>query len=660
MIKCLSFIIILLLIQTGIPAQAQNIDSLKQIIHQQKGDTSEVKALYSLAYKGQDSALPYIQRALVLAQKLKYKRGEADCFLIKGSIMYYKNVTETIQNAINALKIYEELNYIPGIIAAHGALQGSYREIADYKNALSHAFEGLRIAKVNNSDEGIFFMQGQKIAAALEAEIAQTYLLMNKIDSAEHYAEQAINERQLFNGAQWNFPVYLMATIQNIRGNYKAALDEYRYTIPLAIQNEIFRDTLQIFSGMSTAFRNLGQLDSSLYYASLVEQSKNPEREIKTFLEALNNLAIGYKLKGKKDSAIKYIELNHTVRDSIFGNEKERIIQGITFSEKLKQQEIISAQAKYKSRLQIYALLAGLLVLLLITGILSRNNKQKQKAKNKIEKAYSELKATQAQLIQSEKMASLGELTAGIAHEIQNPLNFVNNFSEVSNELLDEMMEQLAVIASGAKQGNGQQVMGIANDLKQNLEKINHHGKRAEAIVKGMLQHSGTSSGQKDPTDINNLCDEYLRLAYHGLRAQDKSFNASTETDFDKDIGKINVVPQDMGRVMLNLINNAFYAVNEKAKLLSAPGAYEPRVAVCTKRLSDKIEIIVTDNGDGIPQNLIDKIFQPFFTTKPTGQGTGLGLSLAYDIVKSHGGEIKVETEEGKGSSFIFTLPVTQ
>jgi signal transduction histidine kinase len=272
-------------------------------------------------------------------------------------------------------------------------------------------------------------------------------------------------------------------------------------------------------------------------------------------------------------------------------------------------------------------------------------------AKQQIEKTFTELKQAQTQLIQSEKMASLGELTAGIAHEIQNPLNFVNNFSEVNNELISELVDEV-------DKGNYDEVKVIAVSLKDNEEKINHHGKRADAIVKGMLQHSRSTSGQRELTDINKLADEYLRLSYHGMRAKDKSFNAEYRTDFDEGIGKINVVPQDIGRVLLNLYNNAFYAVNEKKKTyeLSAM-SYAPLVTVQTKKLNDKIEIIVGDNGNGIPQNIVDKIFQPFFTTKPTGQGTGLGLSLAYDIIKAHGGEIKVETKKGEETMFIIQLP---
>jgi two-component system NtrC family sensor kinase len=280
---------------------------------------------------------------------------------------------------------------------------------------------------------------------------------------------------------------------------------------------------------------------------------------------------------------------------------------------------------------------------------LELKRKAVEETNDALQKSLEELKAAQQQLIQSEKMASLGELTAGIAHEIQNPLNFVNNFSDVSTELVDEMNEELA-------NGNTQSAIEIANDLKQNLEKINHHGKRAGDIVKGMLQHSRTSSGQKELTDINALADEYLRLAYHGLRAKDKTFNAATKTDYDDSIGLIKVIPQDIGRVVLNLITNAFYAVNERKK--SQPENYEPVVSISTKKEKDKIEIKVKDNGTGISQKVLGKIFQPFFTTKPTGQGTGLGLSLSYDIVKVHGGELKVETKEGEGSEFIIQLRI--
>jgi signal transduction histidine kinase len=294
-------------------------------------------------------------------------------------------------------------------------------------------------------------------------------------------------------------------------------------------------------------------------------------------------------------------------------------------------------------------LLTALGVFLLVVFILFKNNRQKQKANTALATTLSNLRSAQSQLIQSEKMASLGEMTAGIAHEIQNPLNFVTNFSEVNTELIDEMTDQISA-------GKNEEAISISKELKENEQKIVFHGKRADAIVKSMLQHSRATSGKKELTDINALCSEYLRLAYHGLRAKDKSFNAKFETDFDPAVAKINIVPQEIGRVILNLINNAFYAVSEKKK--QSGDEYEPTVIVNTLKQNDKIEIKIKDNGNGIPQKMVDKIFQPFFTTKPTGQGTGLGLSLSYDIIKAHGGELKVDSREGEGSIFTINLPI--
>ncbi len=277
-----------------------------------------------------------------------------------------------------------------------------------------------------------------------------------------------------------------------------------------------------------------------------------------------------------------------------------------------------------------------------------------------LEVALAQLKATQTQLIHSEKMASLGELTAGIAHEIQNPLNFVNNFSEVNMELVEELEEEVGN-RQKAKE-NSHLVAALLTDIKQNLEKINHHGKRADTIVKGMLQHSQSGTGKAELVDINLLCDEYLRMSLHGLKAKDSTFNVEFKKDFDPSlstdgagVGKVNVIPQDIGRVLLNLYNNAFYAVKEKLK---NDKDFEPNVSVSTRKKGSQIEITVADNGNGIPPNIVSKIFQPFFTTKPTGQGTGLGLSLAYDIVKAHGGELNVKSEENEGSTLIIQLPI--
>jgi signal transduction histidine kinase len=644
--------LVFLLVVHSTYAQALNLDSLRSVVSHNGTDTNTVNALVRLSIELTPSDSVdnhYIRQALLLAEKLSYKKGKADClFIIATQNSNVGNFAAGIQYALDALNIYKDLSDNVGIASVHLMLQATYRDVEDYRRALIYALAGEQIADAHNV-VGKFMFSGMHLAPLFLAEIAQTYVLMNQLDSASFYVQESINKKEPYNGAEWNFPVYLLATIQTTQRNYEQALKNYHLSVLLAIQNGVDRDVLQNFSGMSTLFKKTGQLDSSIYYAQIVAQSRLPDLEAKNLHEALTNLAEVYRSTGKKDSAIKYLVLSYALKDSIFSREKDREIQGVAFKEQLKQQEIIAEQAKFKSRLQLYALTAGLFVLILVALILWRNNLHKQKSKEEIERAYGELKSTQTQLIQSEKMASLGQLTAGIAHEIQNPLNFVNNFSEVNKDLLAEMKDEIG-------KGNLNEAMSLANSAIENEEKITYHGKRADSIVKGMLQHSKTSSGQKELTDINKLADEYLRLSYHGIRAKDKSFNATMETDFDNSIGKINVAPQDIGRAFQNLFNNAFYAAHQRENQ-NLDGSYEANVTVTTKRKGSMVTISVKDNGNGIPQAILDKIFQPFFTTKPTGQGTGLGLSLAYDIVKAHGGVIKVETKEREGTEFIIQLP---
>ena len=441
-------------------------------------------------------------------------------------------------------------------------------------------------------------------------------------------------------------------------------------------------------------------------------------------IKVLELLAGAYDAKGDAGQAYSALQSAFYLRNRVVEDEKE--VRTLSFETERKIQDnetslmLLNAKDEANKRIRYY--LFGIIVLLILLAVglafFYRNKQQAGKelaAKNaSLEKALNQLKATQAQLIQSEKMASLGELTAGIAHEIQNPLNFVNNFSEVSKELIVEVRSERAKVKSERDEGLEEELL---EDIAQNLEKINHHGKRADAIVKGMLAHSRTSSGKKELTDLNALAEEYLRLSYHGLKAKDASFSATYRFDPDKNLPKVNVVPQDIGRVLLNLMNNAFYAVQERGKRETADvrsetaeakretadarsemadvrsetadvrseaadarsemadvkgetvgvepelshvspftAHYQPKVTVSTKNLGDKVEIIVKDNGNGIPESIKEKIFQPFFTTKPTGEGTGLGLSLSYDIVKAHGGELKVESKMGAGSKFIVQL----
>jgi signal transduction histidine kinase len=456
------------------------------------------------------------------------------------------------------------------------------------------------------------------------------------------------------------------------QGDYRQAKLLYLKGHDLSINtNNLFNVAIAKHK-LSQLYLKIKQNDSALFYAKdnlslmyfLQQNFANFQLNLGTLYE---DIFLAYKQKNQLDSAYKYLLITSQIKDSLY---KVRIanlsaFQNVSFEETLRLESLESEQLQTESKIRIYSLLAGFMVVSVIGIILFRNNNQRKKSnllltsqkneieqqKKQVEESMERLQSTQSQLVQAEKMASLGELTAGIAHEIQNPLNFVNNFAEVNTELIDELKKEIE--PAGIISANE-----LIEDIKANSEKIAHHGNRADAIVKSMLQHSRKTSAQKELTDINALCDEYLRLSYHGLRAKDKSFNAEFDTKFDTTLPLISVIPQDIGRVILNLINNAFYAVNERQKNEKDTG-YKPHVTLTTRKQGGKVIIEVADNGTGIPTQVKEKIFQPFFTTKPTGEGTGLGLSLSYDIVtKGHGGELRVETKEGIGTEFIIQLPI--
>jgi two-component system NtrC family sensor kinase len=439
------FIFISLLIMT-VFADAQKIetDSLRAVINKRYEDSSEVNAL---SYLGNntgdvDSANEYAKLGLSIAKKLNYQKGKADCYLVFAKInIELGNIPLGMQYGIDALQVFREIKDPAGIATAYLGLQGAYRDVlADYRSALNFAFAGKQVAETYNTKAYLWYA-GHRILPFFLGEIGQTYILMGKPDSALIYTQQSLDQGELFNGGEYEFAVYLLATIQNLQGKYGDAGKNYRKALALALQENtatdgFAKDTLQIYSGMSTLFRKTGELDSSLYYAHIVAKGWTNISEYKNLFEALDNLAQVYKLKRNSDSALKYVELSQVFRDSVFSREKTMEVQRLMYNESLKQQQLAATQLTYKNKVQFYAMAAGIGILLLIAFLLWGNNRSKQKAKEKIEKAYGDLKSTQAQLIQSEKMASLGELTAGIAHEIQNPLNFVNIFSDVSNELI--------------------------------------------------------------------------------------------------------------------------------------------------------------------------------------------------------------------------------
>ena len=545
-----------------------------------------------------------------------------------------------------------------------------YKDREENGKAIAIYREAFRIAGSGNSELFKFYPA---------MNLGFMYLNTNQPDSSLYFSNRAINllnellvrtnneDRRELEKSTMTYTLSNLAGAYSQKKENKKADSLYSEARKRMIKykGEKSRYFYFFFMNLTQHFQRNNQVDSSLYAARMaIETVMDAPLEYLSAKPA--KILSDYYEKRNADSTVKYLKIFLKANEVLNSTQVTQQMQTMAFEEDLRKMEIQQAEKAYRDKLIFYLLTGGVLALLIVALYMYRANVTKRKMneelakqKNQVETTLSNLKSTQAQLIQSEKMASLGELTAGIAHEIQNPLNFVNNFSEVSSELIDEMKTELAT-------GNVQLATEISNDLKQNLEKINHHGKRAASIVSGMLQHSRASSGTKEPTDINALADEYLRLAYHGLRAKDKSFNAKFETDFDSSLPKMNVVPQDIGRVILNLITNAFYVVNEKSK--QGIAGYEPTVTVSTKLESGTagitgitkiIKIRVKDNGNGIPQKILDKIFQPFFTTKPTGQGTGLGLSLSYDIVKAHGGELKVDTKEGEGSTFTIQLPVS-
>jgi two-component system NtrC family sensor kinase len=526
----------------------------------------------------------------------------------------------------------------------HAAFDYLYGYTGNYRKQITEAYEGIRLFES---------VKDTLLQAYTYTDIGHAYLKLNKFDSALYFEHKALSYYSviLFKDRKYEAEPHLhIGEIYQQMGNIDLARENFEKAIRVSKQQNNPAKQGDAHLQLASLYQLLSKTDSCLFHAQKALEAFNLVGKEKSKAVAYRKISDYYWDQNKADSSFTYLRLATILNDSLEKIEKEKFreFQVEGFNEVLRLQELGKEKIQTQNKIKTYAMLAGLGVFLIIGLILYRNNRQKQKANRVLESTLTNLKSAQTQLIQSEKMASLGELTAGIAHEIRNPLNFVNNFSEVNSELIAEMKQEL-------NNGNLQEVRSIANNIDENEQKIIFHGKRADAIVKGMLQHSRSSNGIKEPTDINALADEYLRLSYHGLRAKDKSFNATIQTDFDNSIGQINIILQDIGRVLLNVLTNAFYAVNEKNQM-NVEG-YEPTVSVSTKKVAHKVLISVKDNGKGIPQKVIDKIFQPFFTTKPTGQGTGLGLSLSYDIIKAHGGGIKVETKEGEGSEFVIQLP---
>jgi signal transduction histidine kinase len=674
-----------------------------------------------------ENAMLYAKAALSLSEKIHFRKGEANATVFIGMASGLKREPEELTHYLNALNIYREIGDLEGLNDCYTGIIAMYIWQGNYAEASKYAYIKLKISE-NSKDRKkiaealgwlghVNSLQGNKEEALInfraslklneemndQERIAEAYLAIGgtyyekgELENAlqKYYSALKILTDTKNPNLAWRMPFVRMniglvyekqGDLFLSAGDKPSALRKYQVALDSYLAQQEVYATLKDKGSIAQRYLQLGNIYMKLNEPGVAREHLNKALGLFQFSRSKGGLKETYASLSSLDSMERnykeaYIHFRHHIsyRDSLVNEEstKKSLMYKMQYEtekkEAAEQADRLKKAAGEQRKQYLQNILIGLLGILLfgtlaIALIQWRNNKHKQKAnlmlrqqKEKIESTLTELKFTQSQLIQSEKMASLGELTAGIAHEIQNPLNFVNNFSEVNAELLQEMRDEIS-------NGKIDDALALANNAIDNQKKINHHGKRADAIVKGMLQHSRNSNGVKEPTDINALADEYLRLAYHGLRAKDKSFNASMKTDFDQTIGKINLIPQDVGRVILNLITNAFYAVSDKNKSIyedltigetSPEKLYEPLVTVTTKKLNSKVQIAVRDNGNGIPSNVIDKIFQPFFTTKPTGKGTGLGLSMSYDIItKGHDGELRVNTKEGQYAEFIIILP---
>lgn len=690
-------------------AQNVNIKTLKQRIAQLeqkegfKKDTAWLNAINILAFNysetNPDSSLLLLKNHVSYCREADFVFGEAAAYSNMGVAYYNKgDFSASIENLNQSLKLCKEnkfSEFLPKVLNNLGIIamaQGNYSKALQYyyeclaaaelvndQNIEATAYNNIAIINYyqNKLDEAeVNYKKFLDVSVQLHDtdgiviannNIGEVYLDKNEFTKAKEYFSTALKNASLTGRKR-----SMISATKNLGllyfkiDSFDVAARYFKQAADLALETGYKPSACVAFVGLAKTLNKLGEQNEAQKYAQQALTMAQEMGQPQLMRDANEVLAAIYKSKGDGMQALKHFELFKQYADSLRNSEAERMSERLKAEFDFSKKELEFERKTLQQRWLIFSALAALATALLVIFLVYRSRQKEKKAnvvlhhqnelieqqKKKAESTLEQLKATQKQLIQAEKMASLGEMTAGIAHEIQNPLNFVNNFSEVSGELIKELVDEV-------DRGNTAEVKAIANDLIGNLEKINHHGERASSIVKGMLQHSRSSSGQKELTDINALCDEYLRLAYHGLRAKDKSFNAKFDTSFDESLGKINVIPQEIGRVVLNLINNAFYAVSEKKNM--AGDSYVPAVIVSTKKINNSTEIKVSDNGTGILQKALDKIFQPFFTTKPTGQGTGLGLSLSYDIVtKGHGGEMKVETKEGEGTTFIINFPNSQ
>ncbi|UOG73640.1 ATP-binding protein [Hymenobacter tibetensis] len=636
---------LLLLVGAGtVRAQSLALNELRAQARQEQIDSSRVLLLCKISDQywalSTDSAAAYAERALALAQRIKYRHGEGEALNRLGAALRESNLARALELFQLSLRLAESIHDRPLQAQNLRSIGIIYVYLRDRKQGLSYYFQALRIGQALHDE--------QRIVLEL-SNIGLAYDVFNQLDSAQYFQQQAFQLAQRLH-APTNYILYGLGNVARKQGDITQARTYYRRSIRESAALRHLRSSNFAYVGLATLYQNIGKSDSSIYYAGLGCQAAQANGFLRGVLNASTLLTQEFKASGSADSALKYQSLMLTMKDTLFGQEKVMRLQNINYQERQHKAQVGAERSRMQARYRTYGMLAGLVGLLLIIGLLIRNYRQQQQANATLQASLADLKAAQFQLVQREKMAFLGELTAGVAHELQNPLGFVKQFAAVSTELIDEI--------NGAQQlaRDGKLEREILDGLKQNMLSISQHGQRATAIIKGMLEHARTGSGQREPTSLNHLAEESWQMAYQSVQHEHPAFTATLTTHFDPDLPLIHVIAQDLSRVLLNLCTNALYAVRQRQ--LTTGAAYQPEVRISTRLLSGSVELTVSDNGVGIPEDVKAKIFHPFFTTKPVGEGTGLGLSLSHDIVSTgHGGTLTVASKEGEGTTFIITLP---
>ncbi|ALW85796.1 hypothetical protein AUC43_12255 [Hymenobacter sedentarius] len=647
---------------------ASRADSLQRQLTAAPPDTNRVILLTQLAYELAEfdpvTSARRARQALQLAQELGYVRGECQAYVWLGVGLRNTGDFPGAQLLLlRGLHLAETLGDQATIATVYNAMGRLKSEQHNYRPALGFYLRAKNIAQNTRK---------LTLLTRVTGNIGEAYFRLGVLDSAKTYLIEGYRlDMQQHDRVSEAGDLYALGVLAARQGQPEQARDYYRRSLRLA--HIVTYLVSPVFLGMAELAQSAGQPDSVLYYGHRALAAGLAYHTPASVLAASNYLSRAYAARRDSAAAFRYLALANATRDSLYSQAKTIQMQTLDFSERQRLKDLADQQAQATARQRQNLLLAALLCAVPGLVLLWRHNRLQRRSNeqllqlneavtqqklelqgqhDQLDSSLTSLRAAQTQLIQKEKMASLGELTAGIAHEIQNPLNFVNNFSEVSSELLSELAEEQA-----RSERDTALEAELVGDLRQNMAKITEHGQRAASIVKGMLEHSQNRAGERQPTDLNRLTDEYLRLAYQGLRAKDKSFNASLTTDFSTDLPPVTLVGVDVGRVLLNLFANAFYAVRQRQQQ-GDPG-YQPQVGVRTVLLNQQVQIQVTDNGTGMPESVKEKIFQPFFTTKPSGEGTGLGLSLSYDIIaQGHGGTLTVESQEGHGTTFSMGLPV--